>query len=85
MQSDIYLKFLGINPAATERRGKTMDEGCLLVKRAELLEIECEMNGMIALNKYREMRDETIAYDDKQFEDLANRCRTIQNIIWENR
>lgn len=61
------------------------DEGWLMVKRAELLEIECELQGAIALNSHRLSREETVAYDDKHFEELASRCRSIQNDLWHNR
>ena len=62
-----------------------MDEAYLIAKKAELLEIDCEKCGMVALNTYRESRQETIAYDDTHFESLAIRCRRIQADIWENR
>ena len=41
----------------------------LLAQKAQLLAIECEMHGMIALNQYRMSRDETIdlLFDDTEF------------------
>jgi len=48
------------------------------VKRLALvLAIEAEIQGMIALNKYRSARGETIAYDDVNFFLQAEELRDL--------
>jgi hypothetical protein len=42
-----------------------------------------EMEGMKALNIYRQSRDETIAYDDEAFLDVINRYGIHHNAVVE--
>lgn len=53
----------------------------LLMQQAELMALNAEMQGMIALNQYRMARDETIAYDEKSFVDIAEQMRSVAQII----
>jgi len=46
--------------------------------KARLLQIECEMNGMIAENKQRELQGYSIAYGEDTFTALFNQ---IQHLI----
>ena len=62
-----------------------IDDGWLLAQKAQLLSLEIEMNGMIALNQYRLSRDETIAYDDEAFQEKADACQGIFTEIMEYR
>lgn len=55
--------------------------GWLLMQMAELQALNCEMEGMVALNQYRMARDETIAYDDEGFQEKANEIRAVANVI----
>ncbi|MFA5252765.1 MAG: hypothetical protein WC454_09310 [Phycisphaerae bacterium] len=57
----------------------------LLMQHAELLALRTEVEGMIALNKLREMRGETIAYDEGHFQEKAEAMRNIANFIARNR
>ena len=55
--------------------------GWLLMQKVEVDAINTEVQGMIALNQYRISRDETIAYDDKAFQEKANELRSIATLI----
>ena len=60
-------------------------EGWLIAQQAEMLALETEMQGMVALNQYRLSRDETIAYDDEAFQKVADGLRGIAACIMNNR
>ena len=55
--------------------------GWLLMQQGELMALNADMQGMIALNQYRISRDETIAYDDKAFNDIAEQMRSVADMI----
>jgi hypothetical protein len=46
-------------------------------EKAMLLQIECEMNGMVAENKQREKQGQSMAYGMDSFEVLINRIEGI--------
>lgn len=46
-------------------------------KLANIYALIAEMEGMKALNIYRESRGETIAYDDTHFQGVANQLNEI--------
>jgi hypothetical protein len=50
-----------------------------LAVRAALLFAECELHGMIAENKQRELRNESMAYTGQSFEDLVLETATTIN------
>lgn len=54
------------------------NEEYLLIRKAELLQIEISMHGMIAENKQREAVGESMAYTEKDFNVLWH---DTQNII----
>lgn len=56
-----------------------MNKEFLLIKKAELLEIECELNAAIAANEERFIKGEANCFSEEHFESLASRCRDIQN------
>lgn len=62
-----------------------IDDGWLLMQRAELDALNAELNGMIALNYYRISRGETIAYMEEHFQEKADEIREIATLIAKNR
>lgn len=56
----------------------------LLAKYAEIEATRAELQGMIALNYYRLGRDETIAYDEKAFQEQADALRRISEEVLES-
>lgn len=44
-----------------------------LILKAKLLSYECELQGMIALNKEREHQQYALAYSDNAFCELSNK------------
>ena len=57
----------------------------LLMQQAELMALQAEMQGMIALNQYRMSRDETIAYDESAFHETARQMRDVAQVIAQYR
>lgn len=51
-----------------------MNEQAIVILKAELLEIECRLQGGIAENKQREHLGQSMAYTD--FDDLAQEARS---------
>jgi len=51
------------------------------MQKAEIDAINCEIQGMIALNQHRISRDETIAYDDNSFQEKAEELRSVINCL----
>lgn len=58
-----------------------MNDPALVDYMAQISAINAEVEAMKALNKYREMRNETIAYDDDNFFDAAFSLRSISEAI----
>ncbi len=55
------------------------DERELLYFKMNLLQAEIEMNGMIAENKQREIEGKSMAYTEKEFNDLVERYHIYHN------
>jgi hypothetical protein len=68
-----------------------MGEGeSIMLSEQQLLELRCrlekyitEREAMIAFNKYREMRGETLGYDDRSFFDLYDKIEELEKCIGE--
>ena len=56
----------------------TLEQNMLYFKM-QLLQAEIEMQGMIALNKQREVLGLSMAYDEKAFMDLIEKYRIHHN------
>ena len=57
----------------------------LLMQKAEIDALNCEIQGMIALNQHRISRGETIAYDDVAFQEKADAIRSVGIVIAQYR
>ena len=53
----------------------------LLEFKMHMLQAEIEMNGMIAENKQREIRGQSMAYTEKAFLDLIEKHRIYDNTL----
>lgn len=60
-------------------------EAWLIAQYAQIEAIKAEIESMKALNKYRESRGETIAYDEAAFYEKAQFLWGISNLIMQNR
>jgi len=56
-------------------------ESWLVAQLAQIYAVNAEIQGMIALNQYRLARDETIAYDEENFQMKANELQALSNTI----
>jgi len=56
---------------------KMSNEAWLLAKKAQIMSLEAEMQGYIALNQYRLSRGETIAYDEDAFANISNQLNQL--------
>jgi len=56
-------------------------EAKVLAVKAQIDAINAEIQGMAAMNQYRELRNEEIAYNEKDFFDKAEELRAISDMI----
>ena len=56
-------------------------EAQILAQKAQIDAINAEIQGMAAMNQYRELRNEEIAYNEKDFFDKAEELRAISDMI----
>jgi len=58
-----------------------MDEADLLIQRAELMALQCEMEGMVAKNKESFVTTKRCPYGIDEFRNIANQMRYIAKYI----
>ena len=56
-------------------------EAKVLAVKAQIDAINAEIQGMAAMNQYRALRNEVIAYNEKDFFDKAEELRAISDMI----
>ena len=56
-------------------------EAKVLAVKAQIDAINAEIQGMAAMNQYRELRNEEIAYNEKDFFDKAEELIAISDMI----
>ena len=52
-------------------------ETWLLAKRAQIISLEAEMQGYVALNQYRLGKGETVAYNEDAFVNLSDQLNKL--------
>ena len=58
-----------------------IDETYLTIQKAEMMEILCSLNAMITANTARAIQNQSLAYDEHDFNVLAIRCKQIQEAL----